>query len=203
MNQKGFAPILILLGIVFILAVAGGAFYVGKIVSTPPEILPVITPTPKLFPTSIISPTSIIDETANLKTYSNEKYKISFKYPPLLSPCLGLNYPQDEGDKLEVCFSTTGKEVHLKIVVGLNKETNIGGLGSPLMHEVNKGTIQVGGMEANYSIAEMDPDEKGVIINGYFVNIKDKNILIDYGGIKDQTNMKEFKKILSSFKFLD
>ena len=75
------------------------------------------------------------------------------------------------------------------------------------MQEIESGTIQVGGFEANYSIAEPTAESKlymkdGSPINGYFVTVKEKPLLIDYGGSKNFTSMKEFKQILSTFKFL-
>lgn len=60
--QKGQAPVLILVGILIIIAVAGGAYYFGK------------SQTPK--------PTTTFDEIANWKTYTNKEYGYSFKAPP-------------------------------------------------------------------------------------------------------------------------
>ncbi len=97
MNQKGFAPILILFGILVIVAAAGGVYYLGRSSAKLPDTSPISVPTSQtsVSPTqppakTYISPSpTTINETANWKTYTNEKYKISFKYPPRLSPCLG------------------------------------------------------------------------------------------------------------------
>lgn len=65
-----------------LLGVVGGAFYIGKIVSTPPRIYP--TPSPSLpLPASTLAPApnQTIDENANWKTYTNSKYGYSIKYP--------------------------------------------------------------------------------------------------------------------------
>lgn len=70
--QKGQAQVLILAGIVILLAVAGGIFYLGRI--TAPKLQNITTsPTPQPSP---------VDETANWKTYTNTKYGYSLKYPP-------------------------------------------------------------------------------------------------------------------------
>lgn len=72
--QKGFAPILILVGILIIMVVAGGAFYFGRQTTPKPQTQnPVVTSTPQPSP----SP----DETSNWKTYTNTKNGYSFKYP--------------------------------------------------------------------------------------------------------------------------
>ncbi len=72
--QKGFAPIFILVGILVLTVVAGGAYYFGK--SQAPKSqnpLPIVT--------SIASPSATPDETANWKTYTSEDTTFSFKYP--------------------------------------------------------------------------------------------------------------------------
>src|SRR3990172_10103145 len=94
--QKGFVPILALVGILVIAAVAGGAYYLSKVktpesricamdVKTCPDGSSVgrsgpnceFSPCPK----SSLSPTPS-DETSNWKTYRNEKEGYSIKYPP-------------------------------------------------------------------------------------------------------------------------
>ena len=78
--QKGFAPILILVGILVIVAVAGGAYFLGKQTTIHQFSL-----------TSDASPAPTgagnnpvpngTGETANWKTYTNSEYKFSFRYP--------------------------------------------------------------------------------------------------------------------------
>ncbi|MBI4059002.1 hypothetical protein HY404_02050 [Candidatus Microgenomates bacterium] len=70
-KQGGFTPILILI-IVVILAIGGGAYFLGKqsITLTPRESMNTVLP----------SPTSL-DETASWKTYTNSRYKFSIQYP--------------------------------------------------------------------------------------------------------------------------
>lgn len=97
--QKGFAPILILVGILVIAAI-GGAFYLGKQTSKPSQPQNQVV-------TSQATPSSTQDtsrepngsaaspvpngtgETVNWKTYTNTKAGYSIKYPPewyVLSP---------------------------------------------------------------------------------------------------------------------
>lgn len=87
--QKGFAPVLVLVGILVLAAVTAGAYYFlkensptvyfGKSqVSKPQPPIPVVTsPTPQATPT----PSSTPDETANWKIYNSGDGNFSFKYP--------------------------------------------------------------------------------------------------------------------------
>ncbi|MFA5932753.1 MAG: hypothetical protein WCV81_00635 [Microgenomates group bacterium] len=75
-ESKGFAPIIIILGIVLMLGIAGGAYFLVKNSNTVPKnniIAPTISPTP--------TATLKVDETANWNTYTNTKYSYSIKYP--------------------------------------------------------------------------------------------------------------------------
>ena len=81
MRQKGFAPILI---IILVLIAIGGAYYFGTKKGN-------IIPTPTQSPVTVasnapapITPTTkpTTDPTANWKTYENNVYHYSFKYPP-------------------------------------------------------------------------------------------------------------------------
>lgn len=75
--QKGQILIWIIVG-AMVIAVAGGAYYLGRSTSPKPSATTTVTSqTPQPTPTS----SSIPDETTNWKTYANEKFKISFKYP--------------------------------------------------------------------------------------------------------------------------
>ncbi len=85
MKQTGFAPILILVGILVITLVGGGAYYFG---SQKPPVQPqnpivISSPTPTTSPTDASGVPNGTAETANWKTYTNNKYQFSFKYPPV------------------------------------------------------------------------------------------------------------------------
>lgn len=81
MMQKGQTPILIIVGILVVVVIAGGAYYLGRTTNPKPSPTPVVTsqspqPTPNASPT----PTDA-GETANWITYTNIKANYSFKYP--------------------------------------------------------------------------------------------------------------------------
>lgn len=73
MGQKGQTQILILAGIIILLAITGGIFYLGRITTPKPQPQNMVISSPQLSPTP--------DETANWKTYTNSTYGYSFKYP--------------------------------------------------------------------------------------------------------------------------
>lgn len=84
--QKGFGIIYILIGILVLGLVAGGAYYLGKSTSpqpTPQPFYPPPSSTPSLPPLDknlpILNKTS--DQTANWKTYTNQKFHYSLEYP--------------------------------------------------------------------------------------------------------------------------
>lgn len=91
-KQKGFAPILILVGILIIAAVAGGAYFLGKQATpkTSQSLQPITTSQPSPIPDEIASSDPSV---ANWRTYTNIKYGFSFKYPDEYLP-FGFN-----GDK--------------------------------------------------------------------------------------------------------
>lgn len=90
--QRGYSLILILAGIVVIMALVGGAYYLGR--SNTPKLSPnpVITSEfPKPSPTAVVTsetpvPTPVSslfpDETANWPVYKNSTFGFQLKYPP-------------------------------------------------------------------------------------------------------------------------
>lgn len=83
-KQKGFAPVLILVGILVLGMVAGGAYYFGKSqVSKPQPQNPVIA---SQIPQPVSSPSASPDETASWKTYTNNNFTFSIKYPVGILP---------------------------------------------------------------------------------------------------------------------
>ncbi len=80
--QKGFAPILILVGILVIIGVAGGAYYFGKSQVSKSQLPNPVVASQTPQPTTAPQPSSASDETANWKTYTNDYWKFQFQYPP-------------------------------------------------------------------------------------------------------------------------
>lgn len=76
MMQKGFGVVYILVGVLILAVVAGGAYYLSRSIFPKSSPNPVITSqTPQ--PTPTLSP----DQTANWKTYTNPNFKFLIKYP--------------------------------------------------------------------------------------------------------------------------
>ncbi|OGE18580.1 hypothetical protein A3D83_03265 [Candidatus Daviesbacteria bacterium RIFCSPHIGHO2_02_FULL_41_10] len=103
--QKGSALIFLLVGIV-VLAAIGGAFYLGRSTTPKPSPAQVVTSqTPQ--PTSTPQPFSVPDETINWKTYTNNLFNFSLKYPPdLLYSSAG----NDSGNSGYITFERYSKE---------------------------------------------------------------------------------------------
>lgn len=71
--QKGFAPILILIVLVVLAGVSGGAYYLVKSSNNRPELQPRVSGSPTAQLTQ--------DKTPNWKTYTNDKFRYSIQYP--------------------------------------------------------------------------------------------------------------------------
>ena len=85
MSQKGFTPILIILGVILVIGIVAGAYYFGTNNKTQPQTQ-VVTQTPSIQATSSpIPPSSVIKLSdawnLGLKTYSSPKIDITFDYP--------------------------------------------------------------------------------------------------------------------------
>ncbi len=81
--QRGQAGVLIIVGILVVVVIVGGAYFLGMSRNTSP----VPQPAPQIVkpqPTPASESTSSA-ETANWKTYTNNIFKYSFQYPPTLA----------------------------------------------------------------------------------------------------------------------
>ncbi len=76
--MKGFFQIWLIVGALIII-IAGGAYYLGRSNTPKPVSNPMVTYQTSLTPQATVSASP--DETAKLKTYTNDTYKFSFKYP--------------------------------------------------------------------------------------------------------------------------
>lgn len=78
MREKGFAPIILLVGVLVVGVLVGGVYYWQKsqVLQLEPTTPPILTPTKQ--PVNLPQ----VDETANWKTFTDVGLNISFKYPP-------------------------------------------------------------------------------------------------------------------------
>lgn len=120
LNQKGFSIIFILLGLVAVIAIIGGTYYLGKfqIPKPQPKNPPVISetqqPTPTASPILNASPVlNNVDETANWKVYANQKFGFSMKYPP--------DWKVIENDSNHVWVSNKNNET---LIIGVKNSTD-------------------------------------------------------------------------------
>lgn len=80
MTQKGQTLVYILVGVLILVSVAGGAYYFGKSSTPKSSPAPVVTSqTPQPTPDETVYTES--DRSANWKTYTNIKYGYSIRYP--------------------------------------------------------------------------------------------------------------------------
>lgn len=214
-SQKGF--FLIILGVLVLLAiVAAGAYYVGtrntKTETQTQEsgTRPTINSqsgitSPRLTPTI----TQVLkDETANWKTYTNDKYRILFKYPQGVELDTAPGNPTDWGKQIKITFRSQNEKVLLDVIAALTEEDLWYGRGAEGMKEISIDNIKMGSIEAEVKIAETDttnPEhtKNDYISTSYWAKVKNRPLLIDYGGEKNRVSLQKLTQILSTFKFLD
>lgn len=105
-TRSGFAQILILIGIL-VVALATGAYYFGNLKSKP-----------------LLSPFASPGSTENWKTYTNEKYSYSIKYPSNYSN----PFDATVGDYLSLIFINASKPEENRdnrIIIGVSNRTLI------------------------------------------------------------------------------
>lgn len=214
--QKGFSVILILVAVVILVAIAGGAFFLGRQTSpaqtisspspVPSQQVPVETP-------KQVSP-SPVDETANWKTYTSTNANFSFKYPsewPLV------NIPKF--DQCSVCiegltfshnYNSNSSDLNIATIL-VFKEENIKSLDDYVkihvkgdQSKVNLQYTNVGGEKAvSYKLSGGIPPlpviEYAVFKNGlyYIIRLEDS---VETNKNKSK-NQELFDKMLSTFKF--
>lgn len=202
-KQKGLAPILIVL---LIAAVIGGyLLYSGKIN---------LNQTTQPSPTTNVSPAPTGDaETANWKTYTNTKYKYSFKYPShynfldaeLMSQSTTndefmvsfLKYSSNEAQKYKINNREEAFYDYFGVVVQ-------GGNCSSLTTPGNVVTIDgVSGKKYTGSSSTFADPQFGDIL----VLVNKNNYCYHLAFLKDPRNPKSsealFDQILSTFKFIN
>lgn len=113
MDQKGFISLFVALSFIFIVGIAGGAYYLGR--QTSPEPLPQNLETASQAPKLTRNPSSAPDETTNWLTLKNNSCNLSLQYPPTWT--IKLN---KEGTHKFVGIAWDGCVIHIK---NIDKET--------------------------------------------------------------------------------
>ena len=186
MKQKGFVPILILVG-VLILAAAGGAYYLGTKKASVSQIQVIPSQTPQ----AISSPSSTPDETANWKTYNQDKYQIKFPEGFVLNSKvydgIGGQVQQDEWSNnkttIRIFAYREGIDPIVSILTDKNPEEKI--------------TV------ANQSVPKVMAKYQPLIHIGPIKNagINYKIVYTFPSTLREQADYNQFDQILSTFRF--
>lgn len=187
MNQKGFAPILIILSIVLLLGVAGGAYYLQSkealphfgqsTVKTPTSVsqVPVSTSQTSISPTqsvakTTISPTpTVINETADLKAEI-----IYFKQDPSLSTYTDnkAKFSVQYGANGKIASSEEGKEVSFLSCIKDPKLTNgkdelcLQGFSIQVYDDYNGGSRREWLLNKNSNLKTYELSYEDVVVSG-------------------------------------
>lgn len=206
--QRGFSGILILVGVLILAVVAGGAFFLGRQTSPVQTVVQtMVSPSP--VPSQQVpvespkqaSP-SPVDEIANWKTYTSTKYKYLIKYPTDWETYAYGYKPSDEpkdigGERFLRKNGNSGSD--LQITPSLSTE-----LSYPTEEKFIKGffdnrivsSITVDGAQGTKVAGTLKGKNQEVVLfskNGFIFEIQSES----------EDGAKVFDQILSTFKFLD
>lgn len=129
-NQKGFAPILVILAILVILGIGVGAYYFGKSSSKPITLSPspsptatiTLTPTATIIPSPTITPTPTATPNSNL--FTSQTLGVSFYYTKANTGVNNSSIAVKEiGNKIYV-YSTSGKPEDGQYLEVFSKDKN-------------------------------------------------------------------------------
>lgn len=203
--QKGFTPILLLIGVLVVAAVAVGTYYLGKF-SSKNSYTPPITqlPSPTNTSYSTPSPSSSSDETANWKIYTNNKVGFSLKYPPrYIKPTVpGSERPIDVNgseDNIAIEFSTsTSDYISLSVIPfskSLNELKTYGGDVDAETMFLRNGPL-IDGSESRWYVIKKD----SINYKRYKVDFlgKGHGFTLEYD---ENHSEREVNQVLSTFKF--
>ncbi len=220
MSQKGFSAIFLLIGLIILSAVAGGAFYLG-IQTSSKAVSPIIstksTVTPSLQP-YINTPAETNNlrtyaaETNNLKTYTNETHKFSFKYSPektvrIICPGDGENFyltRRSSEVEDEISSPTCARDSRYPIEISYTEnQYNSETIKNNPNYKVEEEAILVSNINANKYTFTLNPNANGPYEPwSQTVYLRHNNMTyVFYLGAKDL--ITEFNQIISTFKFAE
>lgn len=165
-NQKGFAPFLILVAILVVSGLVVGAYYFAKSQSAKSEVTPspnpvVTSKTPQSTP--LPSPT---DEIANWKTYTNSKYRFSFKYPSQWiyeeSSDLGLG---EDSERRKSGYHILLGDPNVKVSAGGGKTIIAGSVDIHVYNKENY-AYYTDNLDEYYKVINKKPTRKTTNVNG-------------------------------------
>lgn len=206
MSQKGFAPILIALGVILILGVVSGAYYFGKSQSVKPTIQNSVVTSQTPQPTPSPTPDAI----ANWRTYTNTQYKFTLSYPEDWES----QVPEVSTNNFRLDFLKFDQDYNgferPNITLIINND-NINNIRSSLFKEYNsKGTIQDIGLLSGdlYQGTGKSKDFSGKntfqkFRADYLISKNNLNYWFRLSTKPEYQNkhLEDFKKIISTFKF--
>lgn len=203
MTRRGFAAPFVLIGILLLLLIVGGAYYLGK------SSLPAGAPLPSPASTAISTPTpSTTDPTANWKTYTNSENGYTIKYPndlfvrlvcPKEELDLTLRNPNDKREEIQAdsCGRDVRYTVEMHTYAKRPEEPQ-----SDKDYHIDKEEITIGGIKADKYVYTLINRGTTAPFSSWFESVLvtrgDKSYGIYLGNIKLQDT---FDQILSTFKF--
>lgn len=227
--QKGFSLLFILITAGIVLTAAGGAYYLGKLPVKPAFREPKVCtqeaklcpdgssvgrtgPNCEFTPCPSASP-AFSDETADWKTYVNNSYKISFKYPAEFfitekqgeTVIIFLTRSAEEKTDVEDCIKQTecySYPLNIEFqVLPKSKNQSLEDVIKKDRHldQLNMLPINIDGLSG------LEDQLSGIgIVHNTYIDKGRSVLLIFANAINDaEMNMAIYKKILSTFKFLN
>lgn len=230
MEQKGYTPMILLIGVVVITSIVGGAYFFGKLPIKPTDNNPkACTLEAKICPDGSVvgrsgpnceftqcpevAPTKSADEIANWKTYTNEKYSFSFKHPDL-TELTNTNYPGGSIEKLLVDMhrdiqQIPGTTAYYQDSLLIDLFDNQEGISLESYVEFRR---RRGDPAVEKELSIIIGGQRGIMQKlrfentiEYFVKFPNNNNVLTIVRKDAKTNsfQKDFDQILSTFKFLD